>query len=131
MSFLIDTDVCSAHLKNDRRATSRFMQYSGRLHVSAITAGELYTWALRESAPARHLDGLLAFLSDVVVLDFNHKDAQVFGAVRAQLFDRGVVIPSADSLIAATALAHDLALVTHNVKHFANIPGLNVIDWLD
>lgn len=36
-----------------------------------------------------------------------------------------------DLLIAATALAHDLTLVTHNTHDFAHVPGLRVVDWLD
>jgi tRNA(fMet)-specific endonuclease VapC len=35
-----------------------------------------------------------------------------------------------DLLIAATALVHNLTLVTHNIRDFANVPGLTVQDWL-
>jgi tRNA(fMet)-specific endonuclease VapC len=35
-----------------------------------------------------------------------------------------------DLLIASTALAHGLTLVTHNTQDFTNIPGLNLEDWL-
>jgi len=47
MSFLLDTDICSAHLKQKGNLTHKLLQYMGRLHVSVITVGELYTWALR------------------------------------------------------------------------------------
>ena len=33
MSFLVDTDICSAYLKGDRRVWDRFLQYGGGLHV--------------------------------------------------------------------------------------------------
>ena len=33
-------------------------------------------------------------------------------------------------MIAAVALAHSLCLVTHNTKHFENIPKLRLDDWL-
>jgi len=55
MSFLIDTDVCSAHLRGDRGVFSKFVRHTGRLHVSAITAGELYSWVLRSKAPPERL----------------------------------------------------------------------------
>ena len=45
MSFLVDTDICSAHLKDVGRVTSRFLQYTGRVHVSVVTVAELYSWA--------------------------------------------------------------------------------------
>jgi hypothetical protein len=44
--------------------------------------------------------------------------------------DAGRSVPTIDSLLAATALHHDLRLVTHNVKDF-DYPGLEVINpWL-
>ena len=43
MSLLLDTDTCSAYLKGDHRVGNRFMQYGGRLHISAVTAAELFT----------------------------------------------------------------------------------------
>jgi predicted nucleic acid-binding protein len=38
--------------------------------------------------------------------------------------------PAWTFMIAATALVHDLTLVTHNTQDFADIPGLHVVDWL-
>ena len=35
-----------------------------------------------------------------------------------------------DLLIAATAMVHNLTVVTHNQKHFVTVPGLSVLDWL-
>lgn len=43
----------------------------------------------------------------------------------------GSSLDSVDLMIAAVALEHDLTLVTHNVKHFAPVPGLRIEDWLD
>ncbi len=51
MNFLLDTDICSAHLKVPGLLTGRFLQYMGRLHVSTITMSELYDWALRAMPP--------------------------------------------------------------------------------
>jgi len=130
VSFLIDTDTCSAHLKQKGSVTSRFLQYSGRLNVSAITVGELYTWALRANAPPQRLQSLLDLLSDVTVLDVTEVVGRRFGELRAGLFDAGTPAPEMDLLIAATALEHNLTLVTHNVQDFANLPGLTLEDWL-
>jgi tRNA(fMet)-specific endonuclease VapC len=130
MSFLIDTDICSAYLKSGGQIASRFIQHSGQLHLSVITLGELYTWALRKNAPPKYLESLMAFLSDVTVLDVTQDVAQAFGTIRAQLFDQGVTISGMDLMIAATALVRESMLVTHNTKHFNKIPGLRVVDWL-
>jgi tRNA(fMet)-specific endonuclease VapC len=69
MSFLIDTDICSAQLKRNSLVTARFVQYQGRVHLSVLTLAELYVWALRAKAAPRRLKDLHALLGDVIVLD--------------------------------------------------------------
>ena len=130
MSFLVDTDVCSAHLRSVGDVERRFMQHTGSLYLSTISLAELYAWVSRKKSPPRHLDGLMAFLSDVTILDVDHEVARCFGQLRGNMLDRGQVVPGMDLLIAATALVHGLVMVTHNTKHFIDIPGLNVEDWL-
>jgi tRNA(fMet)-specific endonuclease VapC len=130
VSLLLDTDICSAYMKGDSRVGSRFIQYGGRLHVSAVTAAELFTWALRAKAPAARLPALLNLFRDMAFLDVDHAVSHKFGEIRAQQLDQGSHTPEMDLLIAATALVHGLTLVTHNVYDFAQVPGLNVVDWL-
>ena len=56
--------------------------------------------------------------------------AERFGELRAALLDQGTPVEEMDLLIAATALVHNLTLVTHNVRDYAKVPGLLVVDWL-
>jgi tRNA(fMet)-specific endonuclease VapC len=130
MSFLIDTDTCSAHLKLKGPVNNRFLQYTGGLHISTITLGELYVWATRRTAPPRRLESLRAMLADVVVLAVTAPVAEAYGKLQAHLLDVGRPAPAMDMMIAATALVHDLTLVTHNTQDFANVPGLRLADWL-
>jgi tRNA(fMet)-specific endonuclease VapC len=130
VSFLVDTDTCSAHLKQTGPVPARFLQYAGQLHISVITLGELYTWALRAKSPPRRMQGLLELLDDVNLLEINATVAREFGRLRALLMDAGRPAPDLDLLIAATAVAHGLTIVTHNTQDFAGIPCLNVVDWL-
>lgn len=130
MSFLLDTDTCSAHLKQRGAATSKFLQYAGRLHVSVITLGEVLTWALRANVPPQRLQGVQTLLDDVVLLEVTEDVARQFGQLRAGLLDVGRPTPEMDLWIAATALVHGLTVVTHNTQDFAHIPGLTLDDWL-
>jgi predicted nucleic acid-binding protein len=50
MSFLHDTDICSAYLKGNPDVQNRFIQYGGRLQVSVITVGELFSGVLSARA---------------------------------------------------------------------------------
>lgn len=130
MSFLLDSDICSAYLKSNHQVRNRVIQYGGRLYVSVITVGELYTWALRAKAsPIRSTD-LVTFLELVTILNVDESVARRFGAVRATLFDAGLPRPAMDLVIAATALVHGLTMVTHNTRDYADVPGLSLADWL-
>jgi tRNA(fMet)-specific endonuclease VapC len=130
VSFLIDTDICSSYLRQRSQIVARFHQYLGRLRISVITLGELRTWALRRnSSPSRRTD-LDDLLRIVTVVDVNQAVADRFGDLRAFQLDAGTPTPSLDLFIAATALIHQLVVVTHNTKHYASIPGLQLVDWL-
>jgi predicted nucleic acid-binding protein len=130
VSFLVDTDICSAYLKGDHGVWQRFMQYGGRLSVSVITAGELFTWALRANVSPKRVDSLMDLLGDMTILDVTPSVARKFGEMRAALLDTGQGTPEMDLLIAATAIVHSLTQVTHNVQDFTNLPGLTIVDWL-
>jgi len=130
VSFLLDTDICSAYLKNHAKVANRFLQYGGRLHISIITLGELLVWAKRKKASPKRLQTVLDLLNDVQVLLVDQIVAEKFGEIRAALLDAGLAAPQLDMLNAATALVHGLTMVTHNVMDYANVPGLTVVDWL-
>lgn len=130
MSFLLDTDTCSAHLKVPGLLTGRFVQYMGRLHVSTITMGELYDWALRARASPKRLVSVDDLLNDVTVLDVDLVVARKYGELQAAFRDGGQPAPKLDLFIASTALVHNLTVVTHNTADFMNVPGLSIVDWL-
>jgi len=96
--------------------------------IPAIVALELTFGALRSSKPtesARVAD----FLSDFVVVPFGGPAVTKAAEIRFDLTRRGLMIGPYDLLIAATALAHDLTLVTHNVREFSRVQGLRIEDW--
>jgi tRNA(fMet)-specific endonuclease VapC len=130
MSFVLDTDICSAHLRRPSGLAHRFLQHSGRLYISSVTLGELYSEAyhLDDSKPL--LDKINELLRDVLVIDFHEPCAVRFGKVRGNLLRRGISVPTADLMIAATALWGDHTLVTHNTADYQRIPELRLEDWL-
>lgn len=131
MSFLLDTNICSAHLKRPAGLMHRFVQHSGRLYIATIVLGELYAWAYRRSNPTSLLDKIENdLLPDVILLDYDTVSANEFGRLRGTMLQQGLVVSRLDLMIGAVALVHNHTLVTHNTADFQNIPGLRLEDWL-
>jgi tRNA(fMet)-specific endonuclease VapC len=123
LSFLLDTDTCSAYVKGHPLVFNRFVQYGGGLAISTITLGELFTWALRANAPPKRLQDVQDLLRLVAVHDVTPAVARKFGELRAALFDAGTPGPEMDLFNAAVALVQGLTLVTHNTQDYASVPG--------
>jgi tRNA(fMet)-specific endonuclease VapC len=130
MSFLLDTNICSAHMRRPGGLAHRFMQYSGRLAIPTIVLAELYAGAYRHPSPARLLGLIADLLREVHVFDFDTASAEQFGKLRGALLQKGVVVSTPDLMIAAVALVRDLTLVTNNTVDFRLIPRLRLEDWL-
>jgi tRNA(fMet)-specific endonuclease VapC len=130
MSFLLDTNICSAHMRRPGGLAHRFMQHSGRLAVSTVVLAELYAGAYRHPNSTRLLGLIAGLLQEARVLDFDAACAEQFGKVRGSLSQRGLAVSTPDLMIASAALVHDLTLVTNNTADFQFIPGLRLEDWL-
>ena len=131
MSFLLDTNICSAHLRRTTIFTHKFIQYAGRLHLPTVVLGELYAWAYSRDNPSE-LVKLIEneLIEDVRILPFDESAAFEFGKIRGSFIRQGIAFGFMDLAIASIALANDLTLVTHNTADFRNIPNLRVEDWL-
>ena len=136
MSYLIDTNVLS-ELRRREPAASVVRWLAERpattLYLSVLTLGELRKGieALPESARKRALLDWLEvelpafFAGRILPIDATVADR--WGRLVAQA---GRPLPAIDSLLAATALAHGMTLVTRNLKDFQH-PNLQVLDpWL-
>jgi len=130
MAYLFDTDAISELLKP--RPAAGYVRWLASIprdeqFTSAVVVGELYKGAFRSSAVTRHLENVeKRVLPAVTVLSYDVAAARVYGHVRAHLESAGRPLADADLQIAATALVHDLELVTGNVKHFKRVPGLRI-----
>ena len=130
MSFLLDTNTCSAHLRRSSGLMHRFVQHSGHLAIPTAVLAELYGWAYGKSNPTATLAAIAGLLKDVRLLDFDSQCAETHGRVFVDLRRIGITVPVADLMIASVALVHDLTLVTHNTADFRHIPNLRLQDWL-
>jgi tRNA(fMet)-specific endonuclease VapC len=131
MRYLLDTNVCAMYL-NGRSASVRdriLSTPSDEMAVCSVVKTELFYSAMRSNNPTRTLERQQNFLGRFVSLPFGDDAALIGGQVRARLASSGTPIGSYDLLIAAIALANDLALVTHNTREFERVDGLQIEDW--
>jgi len=96
------------------------------LAVSIISYGELFEGAIGAPDPTVELARFRRFLARLILLPLDDAIMERFARIRADLRHQGQLIPDLDLLIAATAVHHELILLTRNVRHFARIPELTL-----
>jgi tRNA(fMet)-specific endonuclease VapC len=72
---------------------------------------------------------MTSFLSSVTVLPFDNPASEKAAEIRAVLKTLGQPIGAYDVLIAATALQHQLIMVTANQREFERVPNLQTENW--
>lgn len=126
---LLDTSVCVDVLRRVPWAARRLGAYGpSEVAVSVITRLELMVGAALSHAPELGRRESQRLLDTVQVLDIGPDVVDEATAVRVAVRRAGRSLGDMDLLIAATALAHDLTLVTRD-RDFARVPGLRVEDW--
>jgi tRNA(fMet)-specific endonuclease VapC len=128
MTALIDTDRVIDYLQGipEAHALLRSLLDDG-IAISIVTYAEVYEGIYYGSNPAHHERVFRNFLQGAQVLGISRAVARRLAQIRGDLRRRGLLLPMADLVIAATALEHDLALVTRNTRHFERISGLQIL----
>jgi len=125
MSYLVDTNVVSELAKPlpAGEVLTWFREHESDLYVSSITLGEIRK-GLELLPSGKRRSGLESWFHSVCerlegrILSFNTSTAHVWGQLVAKLEKKGVLIPTLDSQIAATAKRHSLTIVTRNEADF-------------
>lgn len=132
MPYLLDTCVISKlrkleHQPNPPLETWVRLHPETQYYLSILTIGEIEAGiqALKSDNGQKRVlsDWLLNSLTprfEGRVIDIDREVAVVWGNLQAKLRSEGRPMPSIDSLIAATAIAKQLTLVTYNIKDFEN-----------
>jgi len=128
---LVDTDILSMFFRNDHNVVSYFREYlkkHEKINLSIITYYEILS-GLKHKDALRQLRSFLEFTKYNTVLPVTEHSATISSDLYASLRKAGEPIDDIDILIAGIALSKNLALVTHNEKHFKRIEGLKIADW--
>ena len=130
MRFLLDTNIVSEVRKGRRSDPNVSNWYAGvdesKLFISSLTVGEIRRGIelARRRRDVDQAEALETWLQTVIqhfsgrILTVDTEEADTWGQISAIR-----TVPVVDSLLAATAMVHDMTLVTRNV---ADVAGLGV-----
>ena len=127
MGVVIDTSVLIGLER--RRLTLDYLSLDEPIALSAISVSEMLVGAYRSDTSHRRrmrTAFLELILTRSTVLPFDAAAARVHAEITAWLISRGQRIGGHDALIAATAMAHDYAALTDNMRDFGRVPGLDM-----
>jgi len=128
--FMLDTNIPSELTRpHPESKVSRWLDYADddQLYFSVVSLGEILKGVTvlpaskRRSELQEWLDETLRPWFQGRILPVNEPIAERWGVLAGQCHLRGRPLKVADGFIAATALEHDLTIVTRNVKDFDDL----------
>ena len=139
MSYLLDTNVVS---ETERKLPeSKVVEWLGivdsqNVYLSVLTIGEIKK-GVSKLASGKRKAHIQNWLEDVRkhfggrILPITERTFLVWGTMMAEFERKGIVRPGLDSLLEATAVEHDLILVTRNVRNFKESSVTILNPWED
>lgn len=132
MTYLLDTCIVSKLRKKNTTDGQKLRIWAKKYdihsyYISALTIGEIQFGIAKLKEEDKYKNALLSwFLGELIpsfdnrILSIDQHICSIWGNMSARASRKGILLPVTDALIAATAIKHDLIVVTENTKHFAN-----------
>ncbi|MBO7138251.1 MAG: PIN domain-containing protein [Bacteroidaceae bacterium] len=128
--YILDTDTWIEYFHHRSGVEKHIADTPAeQIYASEVTIAELTYGALHSKAVEKHLQEPKEIEETFTVLslgDWIHDYAEI----RHALTSKGLIVGDFDILIAVTARQHGLTVVTHNTKHFSQMPGIQCVDWV-
>jgi tRNA(fMet)-specific endonuclease VapC len=134
VNYLLETNACIALINGKppsvRAKFQKATDAGAQVFVSSVALFELWYGVAKSSRREFNKKRLEAFFAGPVhPLSFEDGDAEIAGAIRADLEAAGKPLGAYDLLIAGQAMRNKLTLVTANISEFARIEDLDWADW--
>jgi tRNA(fMet)-specific endonuclease VapC len=128
--YVLDTNTVLDYFRGKGSVAANLLALPpSEVALPAIVAYEVWVGVLGSQNAKRRQAQYEQFLATIEVLPFDSAISRRAAELRQTLERGGEGIGPMDTLIAATALAHNATLVTRNVREFGRVPGLQVVDW--
>ena len=130
MTYVLDTNTLIYFFKGLGDVSKHMLAQSpSELAIPTVVLFELEVGIAKSTSPRKRKSQLQEITALVNVLPFGIAESKSAAQIRVKLEKQGLPIGPYDVLIAATALANNMILVTHNQKEFGRIEGLKIEDW--
>jgi len=130
MQYLLDTNICVYFL----RGKLNFSLILGKhwrenCCISEVTVLELRYGAENSNNPQKHHEAVDAFLQGLTIISVT-KAVDIYAKEKTKFRKMGIPMHDEfDLIIATSAIAKDLVLVTDNVKHFKGFENIKIENW--
>jgi tRNA(fMet)-specific endonuclease VapC len=130
MKYCLDTNTLIYFFKGLGEVSNRLLTTPpGEIAIPAVVIFELEVGIGKSTSPRKRIAQLQEITSLVNIISFGQAEAKCAAGIRIKLEKQGIPIGPYDNLIAASALANNSTLVTHNTKEFKRVVGLKIEDW--
>jgi predicted nucleic acid-binding protein len=128
--YLLDTDTIIFSLKGHPSVQEHLRRhFHDPMAISVITLMELYYGAYKSEKVTSNLAKIRTLENSLEVLSLGKESVEVFGIYKSKMEKAGTPLDDFDLVLASCALAHNLVLVTNNIKHFRRTEGLKLANW--
>lgn len=127
MKYLLDTNIIVDHLRGKTPIPK--VLFSSDVAISVITFGELL-YGAHKSQNTKHALAMVYQLIKTLrlsIVPISTEAIVAFAQIKAVLERKGERLEDFDILIAATAIAYSMTLVTRNTKHFSRVDKLRLL----
>ncbi|GHT59981.1 nucleic acid-binding protein [Spirochaetia bacterium] len=127
--YFLDSNICLYYLRNRYPPLSKKLTTTSpdKIKIPSIVEAEIFTGVEKGAQITREM--WEEFFAPFEIVPFDHDAARKYALIRAHLEQNGMVIGPNDLVIAATVMAHNGVLVSHNTGEFKRIPDLLLEDW--
>ena len=138
--YLLDTNIVSeiTKLKSDQKVLNGIYKARNISCISSVGFDEML-YGVKKLPSCKKKDDLFSFCVDFIqsnfeIVPFDLHASWIHSDIRQRLESKGKKAPLADSMIAATAIANNLVLVTRNTKDFDEIKEVSTLmveNWFE
>ena len=129
--YLLDTNICVFLFRKQFDIEERLNAVGLKnCFISEVTIAELMYGAYKSNRIEENETLVRHFIERVKIVSFA-ESIMHYAKDKNTLRANGTPIDDFDVLIAASAKARNLVLVTDNLKHFKNIPNLSIENWVE